>query len=195
MNSLCKNFCTALFSLITLTGLNAQSSSIQDRIECPGTVQARAFLGTCEAQVVYTEPFENIARGELRLVQNNHGSETYFPVGETSVYYKATDQQNSTYFCMFSVKVSDVEAPVILDLPAQVEVETTATSGALVHWDEPELEDNCGNVDYYSTHESGDVFPIGKTKVTYHVYDESGNVTTESMIVSVVKVPELITSN
>ncbi len=161
---------------------------------CPGNITAVTELGDCGAQVNYTSPFSEIAEGELRQVQHNYSPKDRFDVGETTVYYKAADQQSNSYFCLFRVKVNDQEKPEFINFPEDVEVESPSTSGTIVKWTAPEAEDNCGELNVFSDYESGDVFPVGETEVTYWVTDLAGNVTTQKFLVKVVKSPELLTA-
>ena len=56
---------------------------------------------------------------------------------------------------------------------------------ATTNWDAPSSSDNSGISTLTSTHYPGDTFSIGNTSVTYTAADPSGNVLTESFIVTI----------
>ncbi len=187
---------TLVITLLFLSALgNIQAQSIKERIECPGQIKVTSEFGNCGAEVGYTEPFAQMTVGELRHVQHNYTSESYFEVGENTVFYKAMDQQNNNYFCLFVVHVEDKEEPRFIDFPDDIELETTASLGAMVKWSLPVAEDNCRNVELISSHESGEMFPVGRTLVTYWAHDEAGNVSSEKFAVTVKKMESLVSIN
>lgn len=72
--------------------------------------------------------------------------------------------------------VTDIEAPVINDCPADIVVNADAgQSSAVVTWVPPTASDNCGVASLVSTHSPGDTFPLGTTTVTYTATDTCGN--------------------
>lgn len=161
---------TAIFWLVNSETLRAQNSS---EIACPNSIYVIAEAEKCGSEVEFAVPFENTAAQD---VQFNHSSGEWFETGTTSIYFKGMDEENNTHFCMFDITVIDQELPVIQEEPKEVlafakqnEVETE------VFWELPTITDNCEVEGYISTHESGEVFSIGKTPVTYWFYDSSGN--------------------
>lgn len=129
-------------------------------MSCPGNTMEVSTPRDCGAQVNYTEPFAEIAVRELRQIQHNYTSQSFFEVGRTTVYYKA---QNNSHFCIFIVEVADNEKPNFIEFLEDIEVETVATSVTTVKWEEPEVQDNCVDLTMASSYASGDVFPLGKT--------------------------------
>ena len=82
----------------------------------------------------------------------------------------------------------DVEVPVISGTPSNQTVNTDASlPNATVSWTPPTASDNSGEaVTLTSDYESGDIFPIGTTTVTYIGTDSYGNTATSSFNVVVI---------
>ncbi|WP_226742935.1 HYR domain-containing protein, partial [Polaribacter gangjinensis] len=57
--------------------------------------------------------------------------------------------------------------------------------GATVTWTLPTATDNSGIATFVSSHQPGDVFPVGTTTVTYTATDIHGNVITSSFTVTI----------
>ncbi len=67
----------------------------------------------------------------------------------------------------------DDEVPKIT-CPSDISLETDGT-GAIAIWAAPLVTDTCPQVEVATTHNSGDLFPIGSTQVTYTATDAQGN--------------------
>ena len=86
-------------------------------------------------------------------------SGSFFPVGTTSVTYKATDGSGNSSTCSFNVSVKDVSPPVLNNVPADATVECDAVP---VGSAPVTASDNCGaTLKYYTT-------PSIKTKLVHH---------------------------
>ncbi len=113
-------------------------------------------------------------------------SGSLFPVGTTTNTFVATDESGNTSTCSFDVVVTDVQKPVISNLPTNISVSNDASvCGAKVNWTAPTATDNCPGVILTSTHQSGDLFAIGTTTVTYTATDVYGNTISGSFTVTV----------
>lgn len=89
-----------------------------------------------------------------------------------------------------SVSIEDNTAPSLTSCPADITVHVpNGVSTAIVTWTAPTATDNCPGVMLTSTHNSGDVFPVGTTTVTYTATDVAGNITICSFDVIVVEDP------
>jgi hypothetical protein len=110
-----------------------------------------------------------------------------FPVGVTTNTFVASDAFGNNNTCSFQVTVTDNEAPVISGLPSStLTVNNDAGQcNAVVTWAAPTVTDNCSSIVTTQNHNSGDVFPLGNTTVTYSSTDGT-NVTTTSFTVTVV---------
>src|SRR5690554_5889103 len=86
-----------------------------------------------------------------------------------------------------AIVVGDDEAPVFTDCPTDITVSSGNDCEAIVTWTSPTATDNCTTTPVItSSHNSGDIFPVGTTEVTYTAEDDAGNVTTCSFNVTVV---------
>lgn len=114
-----------------------------------------------------------------------------FPVGTTTNTFVATDQYGNTDTCSFTVTVNDNEAPTWACIPDTiVDQEIGGVCFATVDWVPPVADDNCGVDTVFSTHEPGDLFPVGVTTVTYTAVDTTGNSSTCSFNVTVLDVED-----
>ena len=84
------------------------------------------------------------------------------------------------------VNFQDSEPPSILNIPDDVivPIEDGKTTSTAV-WVEPIAIDNSGVLSLTSSQNPGDLFPPGKTKVTYKATDAAGNTVSESFLVIV----------
>ncbi|XP_033096686.1 hyalin-like, partial [Anneissia japonica] len=98
-----------------------------------------------------------------------------FNIGANMVSYLATDDSNNFKACMFTVTVTDVEAPVIENCPGHI-IEFAKDGGyANVSWVEPIASDNSMAVTLVPDKSIGSSFQVGSTIVTYTASDKSGN--------------------
>ena len=127
-----------------------------------------------------------------------------FPVGTTTVTYKATDAKGNSATCAFTVTVTktnpcdtDNEPPTFTNCPTNITL-STANGCAVANWVAPTATDNCGtpSVSVTSTPTAGlsigSCFPVGTTTVTYKATDAKGN---SAICTFTVKVVKIITCN
>lgn len=109
-------------------------------------------------------------------VSCNPAPGSVFPLGATMVSCSATDAAGNSANAAFTVKVVDTTPPTFPTPPADVTVEATSPSGAVVTYSLPAATDL---VDPSPTVEcappSGNVFPLGTTTVGCTALDFSGN--------------------
>ncbi len=119
-------------------------------------------------------------------ISSDHQSGDLFPVGTTTVTYTATDAHGNSSNSSFTVTVTDDENPVILGTPANItQTNDAGVCGAKVNWTAATATDNCPGVTISSDHQSGDLFPVGTTTVTYTATDAHGNSSNSSFTVTV----------
>jgi gliding motility-associated-like protein len=100
--------------------------------------------------------------------------------------YRISDDCGNTTDVIQTITASDNTSPVITSCPSDITVSNSAGScGAAVTWSTPVATDNCGTPASSGTHNSGDIFNVGTTIVTYTFTDNSGNTTTCSFNVTV----------
>lgn len=157
---------------------------------CPSTIQVNNTVGSCDAVVTYPSLSVNDNCDGVLIPQRIAGgaSGSVFVVGSTTVVYTATDNNNNTATCSFTVIVNDVGNPTIV-CPANISVNVDPTTcGATVAYGLPTVFDNCTNgivPTLQAGIASGGTFPRGTTMVTYQVLDGSGNTATCSFNVTV----------
>ncbi|MFK7936204.1 MAG: HYR domain-containing protein, partial [Saprospiraceae bacterium] len=109
----------------------------------------------------------------------SHPSGSAFPEGITNVTFTATDAEGRQATCTFSITIqadecNDVQPPQI-SCPEDVVVLQAGTS-TIVDWDLPLVSDDCDPLPIVtSSHQSGDVFPVGSTLIIYYATDAAGN--------------------
>jgi hypothetical protein len=108
-----------------------------------------------------------------------------YALGNTLVTLTVTDSDNLSNMCQATIRVVDVEPPVLSNVPAPIQVEQTALAGTPVVVPLPTATDNCGGA-LPVTSDAPAVFPLGTTTVTFSVTDGSNNTTTASTTVTVV---------
>lgn len=109
-----------------------------------------------------------------------------FPVGTTTNTYKVTDVAGNFTTCSFTVKVNDVQPPVI-NCPGNITVTTPVGSCTAVVNYTVTSSDNCSGVTQalQSGLASGSNFPLGVNTVTWKATDAAGNVSTCTFTVTV----------
>ncbi|MDE0959774.1 MAG: HYR domain-containing protein, partial [Planctomycetota bacterium] len=160
----------------------------------PVEIALSAEPGQCSATATWTEPTVT-DNCEVQLVETTHSSATIFPVGTTLVTYTATDIHANSSQHSFSVIVTDMELPQILDLPATVEIPAELDMcSAMATWVAPTASDNCELLELVSSHAPGDIFLVGTTAVTLTATDVHNNSTTATfdVVVTDAQAPLLI---
>lgn len=138
-------------------------------ITCPSDINANTETGLCTATVANLGTPITADNCGIASVLKDYSS-TVFPKGTTTINWTVTDIHNNTNTCTQHVIISDHEAPVLTGCPADI---TTGQSTA--SWINPIANDNCPGVNVTSNYNSGDVFPVGTTTVTYTATDAANN--------------------
>ena len=142
-------------------------------------------LGTCQAQVFWDEPSATDDCGNV-VITTTHSSGSFFDKGLTTVTYTASDGGGEVDQLSFTVTVNDIEAPTMLDMPANVTVPSVpGACSKTVFWITPTAFDHCDEVGFAASHVPGTSFPLGETTVSYTSTDSSGNSSTSSFTVTV----------
>ncbi len=155
-------------------------------IGCPGPIITNNSAGNCSAIVTWTPPSASDNCAGLTVTSTYNPGAT-FPVGTTTVTYTATDAVGNSTICSFTVTVNDAQAPTFVGCPANINANnSTGNCSATVTWTAPTSADNCSVTIASSSHNPGDVFPIGTTTVTYTAMDAAGNSGSCSFVVTVI---------
>jgi hypothetical protein len=149
-------------------------------ITCPANINTTIEFGQTGKVITYDLPtaIDNCGISSVDLVSGLASGEV-FPIGETVVTYRATDNAGNTSDCSFMVTIkesADNENPVINDCPSDITVSSDpGKCSALVTWTVPSASDNSGSVSMSSNFELGSIFPVGTTPVVYTATDDAGN--------------------
>ena len=156
-------------------------------ISCPPNMTVSTETGVSYATV----NFENaMATDNCSVTVEQTGgpvSGSQFEFGTTTITFTATDEAGNTTECSFTVTVEDNEDPMI-SCPSDISQNVDAgICGAAVTFETPAGFDNSGDVIVEQTAglESGDVFPVGTTTVTFTATDAAGNSVNCSFTVTV----------
>ncbi len=86
--------------------------------------------------------------------------------------------------CVQTITRNDIYAPVITCID---DITQTSPDGLSmeIHWTAPVASDNCGSTNITSNYNSGDIFPIGTTTVTYTATNNCGNTSTCSFDITI----------
>ena len=98
--------------------------------------------------------------------------------------YTVTDANGCTATTTITLTQVDNQDPIIVGCPNNITINTSGACTQVVNWITPTVTDNC-SATLTSTHNPGDVFPIGTTTVTYTAVDPNGNSATCSFDVTV----------
>lgn len=164
-------------------------------IACPIDTVLTALPGTCEAIYNYIEPAGEDLCLPTSTIRSKGLPPGVFPVGTTTVEYRATDLSGNIATCQFNVTVVDENAPQ-LSCPENITVSTDEEScSAVVDYISPSGNDNCEEVtvELLSGIGPGGNFPPGSSTETYIATDESGNTATCSFQIIVAdSIPPII---
>ena len=110
-----------------------------------------------------------------------------FPCGTTQVIWTATDQAGNTTTCTRTIVITDTQAPVFSNCPANITIGTYAGCTSGPTWTAPTATDNCSNVTVAQTAgpASGTVLTPGTYTIVYTATDAAGNTATCSFTITV----------
>ncbi|HVZ62547.1 MAG TPA: HYR domain-containing protein, partial [Candidatus Nitrosotalea sp.] len=107
----------------------------------------------------------------------------YFPIGKTTVTWKAIDASGNAATATQVITVQDTTKPVI-HAPADITQEATSSNSNSVALGNATVSDN--GVIKSVTNNAPAVFPLGKTTVTWAATDQSENSATATQVVNIV---------
>ncbi len=141
-------------------------------LSCPASssVQATSPIG---ALVAYQPASASDAVTPVPTVTYSQVSGTIFPLGVATVLVTASDAAGNSSTCAFNITVTDL-APPTITCPADITAEATSPQGADVTFTSATTSDPAGPPTMSSTAESGALFPIGDTPVTFTATNIAG---------------------
>jgi HYR domain/Secretion system C-terminal sorting domain len=111
---------TNTFSITDAAGLTSTCSfnvTVVDNqaptITCPANITATTPIGLCTAVVPYTVTSSDNCPGVTQALIAGLAGGSAFPIGVTTVTWRATDASGNTSTCSFTVTVNDAQLPVI----------------------------------------------------------------------------------
>ncbi|XP_072046551.1 hyalin-like [Amphiura filiformis] len=148
-------------------------------LNCPANTDTTVEADVTPISVVWVEPTA-VDASNVTLLFKTHTPGQPFAVGFSSVIYQFTDSSNNMAVCSFNVNVKSVDTtkPTILLCPSDIRNSVEVRiSHASVSWYQPSaFDDNDGQLSaIFSTHESGQTFPVGVTQVSYMFADRANN--------------------
>ncbi len=158
-------------------------------ISCPGNISVNNDAGICGSVQTFSNAnaSDNCSIASVTQIAGLSSGST-FPVGSSTVTFRATDASGNTADCSFTVTVTDSEDPSI-SCPGNISVNNDAGQcGANVSWSVPTGTDNCPSPVTVQTAggASGSFFAAeSTTTITYEVTDGAGNTDDCSFTVSV----------
>jgi hypothetical protein len=164
---------------VTVTDIQAPA------ITCPANLTLSTTTGLCGRVLTFATPAATDNCPGVTVAQiSGPVSGSTFPVGVTSVSFRATDAAGNTTTCAFTVTVNDLQNPVVT-CPASITVNTDqGQCGAVVTF-AATATDNCSATLTYSP-APGSFFNLGATTVRVTATDASGRTSTCSFLVTVV---------
>ncbi len=157
-------------------------------ITCPDNIETPNDPGICGAAVEFAMPEFADNSGEVTIEQiAGPATGEVFPVGTTTVSFRATDAAGNTAECSFNVTVKDDEDPSIETVENITVSNDAGMCSAVVNYTTPEATDNCGieSIEITEGMEPGSEFPSGVTTITYIATDTNGNTATSTFTVTV----------
>ncbi len=164
-----------------------------------GNMTQTADPGVCAAWVKVPIPVTADNCSVQSVANSFNGSPSAagrYPVGTTVVTWTVTDGSGNKTTAVQTITVIDTELPVLINVPvSMIQTNDAGTCGAVVTWDAVRATDNCGLRSFVSDHQSGEIFPLGETVVTFTATDRNGNVGTSSFTITVKdnEAPKVIT--
>lgn len=144
--------------------------------------------GNCSAVVSYNLPIANDACGNLTYeLLNSKSSGEIFPLGETMITLKVSDESGNADTTSFKIIVEDKTSPEI-NLPENITTIHSSGKGSVaVNYSFPTAVDNCSGVNLQQIGGlgSGSLFPPGVTTETFRATDGNGNSKTSSFTITV----------
>ncbi len=174
------NPCGVASCVFQVTVADAQAP----QIACPDDQELPNRPGLCGEYADYAVAATDNCPGVTAALAAGLPSGALFPVGATTVVWRATDAAGNSATCSFRIRVQDAEAPAVTCPPTlRKNNDWNRCSATLPNIGTPATADNCGIASV--THDGPGVYPVGATTVTFTATDKHGNSSTCQMIVEV----------
>lgn len=167
------------FSVTVIDGENPQF------VECPTNIAQGTDPQSCSAVVTWDPP---LATDNVDVVEitSSHVPGDTFPVGQTTVVYRAFDAQGNSATCTFLVTIEDEGMPN-LTCPADMELAAGDDGTAILGELEVVADDDCSDMlTIEQNPPAGTALAVGAQTVTVSATDDAGNTATCTTTVTVV---------
>ncbi len=128
-----------------------------------------------DARLLAAERFDSCTALEYLVDEKAFVEYTCANLGKNEVIFTLRDRRGNTVNCKATITVVDEAAPKVSGCPADIALLNVAKAPLAVNFAAPKFTDNCGPVTVTSNKKPGDLFPEGRTVVTYTARDPSGN--------------------
>ncbi len=167
--------------------------SVAPVITCPADIAVVNDAGECSAVVAFDDATATDVNGDLVSVLQTNGdpSGSAFPVGVSTIEFTATDAAGNESICIFTITVTDEEAPV-LTCPTD---QTIVLDAGITQYMLPDYfatgdataVDNCTDPVTVTSQDpvAGTLLEEGTTTVTITATDDAGNEQTCSIEITV----------
>ncbi|PTX43743.1 putative secreted protein (Por secretion system target) [Christiangramia gaetbulicola] len=146
-------------------------------INCPADITVQAEPGDNSAIVNYNDATATDLCG-VTVTKSGQDSGSQFMVGEHEVKFTATDTFGNTSICTLKITVnpSNENAPPTITCPSDITQNNDPDAcGAVVTFSPPEVTDDGGEITPTRSDNtglnSGDLFPVGVTNISYQADD------------------------
>ncbi|TVZ60061.1 HYR domain-containing protein [Flavobacteriaceae bacterium MAR_2010_105] len=179
----------------TFTNVESRTFNVTDTtpptITCPANININTDAGLCTAVANFSTPSGADDCGAVTVTQiAGPVSGSAFPVGTTTVTFRAQDTAGNTAQCSFTVTVTDNQDPVI-SCPSNITVNAAAgLCNANVTVPLATATDNCTVASITNDFNGGGAnasgtYPVGTTTITFTATDSAGRTDSCSMTVTV----------
>ena len=151
-------------------------------ITCPASITHTADAGLCSyaVNIGTATATDNCTVASVTGTRSDAAAlNAPYPVGTTTVTWKATDNNGNTTTCTQTITVTDDEKPVVTCAPNQTQTTDGGVCNAAVTVISPARTDNCGIAsvvnDYNGTDNASGTYNVGTTAVVWTVTDIHAN--------------------
>ena len=160
-------------------------------VTCPGDINVNNDLNQCSAIITFVVTKSDNCPNSSLLQISGSSSGSAFDVGSVVNSYVVTDISENSATCSFTIVVADAQFPVFTSFPLdKTESTRVDVCGQNVSFSTPLASDNCFGVIVSQVDgsglSSGSLFPEGATELVFHAIDTSGNVTPDTLTITVV---------
>ncbi|WP_196888568.1 HYR domain-containing protein [Aureivirga sp. CE67] len=162
-------------------------------LSCPENIVVDNDVDQCGAIINYEMPSLENNCEEITITQTSgFASGEMFPIGITTNTFIIENSDGETTECSFTVEVEDTQT-LVLTCSGNIEVNNDpGQCGAVVDFEMPTIIDNCSPISIIQTEglESGEMFPIGMTNISYEIISTDGTFYTCTFEVNVIDTEE-----